>query len=93
MPSSFEQYLQDCSQEETRLITLPDNSKISITAFQYCWNIYDFLLIYGPYNGGALERMALFASQASGRSFEVEFIALVGIAHLNLAKHLGFDLF
>jgi hypothetical protein len=93
VPSSFEQYLQDCFQEETRLITLPDNSKSASRRSNIAGTSIDFLLIYGSYNDGVLERMALFASQASCRSFEVEFIALVGIAHLNLTKHLGFDLF
>jgi len=93
VPQSFEQYLQDSFQEETRLVTLPDDSKISIKAVTYCWKVHDFVLVFGGYDQATLVRMALAMNEQSGRSFKVDFFTIVDSAHRKLTERLGFDLF
>jgi len=68
VPQSFEQYLQDSFQEETRLVTLPDDSKISIKAVTYCWKVHDFVLVFGGYDQATLVRMALAMNEQSNQA-------------------------
>lgn len=87
----FEENIKDSLLQETRVLTMPDDSLRLVMAFKLCWDAYDFIMDYGNYEQDALVRMALVMTEASGRSFEAEFFNLVAAAQRLWSERLNTD--